>query len=151
MLFVIGISNGILRRAYQFVTCTPSPPQGFDILSPWYKFLWVKHRHQFITSKKRNRQFITIFPRIRKDVRPSSNPLSLWWVGEAKLYNPSSSCWSERPKLNDTSSSFGQSEIYLLNLSDVPVTLIASWTRKQRKCNNVTRSSCACVWEIPSR
>jgi hypothetical protein len=57
----------------------PSPPQGFDTLSPWYEFLRVKHRHQFITSKKRNHQIITIFPRIRKDIRPSNNPLSLWW------------------------------------------------------------------------
>jgi hypothetical protein len=55
--------------------------------------------------KKRNRQVITIFPRIRKDVWPSNNPSTLWWVGEAKLYNPSSSWWSERPKLKDTSSS----------------------------------------------
>jgi hypothetical protein len=28
------------------------PPQGFDTLSPRYEFLWVKHRYQFITSKK---------------------------------------------------------------------------------------------------
>jgi hypothetical protein len=39
--------------------------------------------------KNWNRQIITIFPRIRKDVRPSNNPLSLWCMGRrGKVVQP---------------------------------------------------------------
>jgi hypothetical protein len=88
----------------------PSPSR-FDTLSPWYEFLRVKHRHQFIISKKEIVKSLPYFQGYVKRFDPITTPHHFHGSERQNCTTSSStsSSWSsERLMLNNTSSSFGQ-------------------------------------------
>jgi hypothetical protein len=104
----------------------PSPSRVKHLIT----LIWIL-KGQASTSvrhiKKRNRQIITIFPRIRKDVQPSNNP-PYHFDGQRGQSWTKSTCWIQ------------------LTFPDTP---IACWTRKWRKCNTVTIRSAHALGKSP--